>query len=102
MSLYPIFKIAFLSYTYGTNGIAIPKGKEYCINLIDKELIQKQLESAKAQNPDVICVSMHWGIEYKLQPNTEQIDMLHYLYVHELLCMPVPLPATERSSKKDL
>ena len=36
------------------------------------------------------------------KPNTEQIDMLHYLYVHELLCMPVPLPATERSSKKDL
>lgn len=73
-------KIAFLSYTYGTNGIAIPKGKEYCINLIDKDLIKKQLESAKAQNPDVICVSMHWGIEYKLQPNTEQTDLADYLF----------------------
>ena len=69
-------KIAFLSYTYGTNGISISKGKEYCINLINKDLIKKQLESAKAQNPDVICVSMHWGIEYKLQPNTEQKDYL--------------------------
>ena len=73
-------KIAFLSYTYGTNGIAIPKGKEYCVNLIDKDLIKKQLESAKAQNPDVICVSMHWGIEYKLQPNTEQTDLADYLF----------------------
>ena len=73
-------KIAFLSYTYGTNGIAIPKGKEYCINLIDKDLIKKQLESAKAQNPDVICVSMHWGIEYKLQPNTEQTNLADYLF----------------------
>ena len=73
-------KIAFLSYTYGTNGIAIPKGKEYCIYLIDKDLIKKQLESAKAQNPDVICVSMHWGIEYKLQPNTEQTDLADYLF----------------------
>ena len=73
-------KIAFLSYTYGTNGISIPKGKEYCINLIDKDLIKKQLESAKAQNPDVICVSMHWGIEYKLQPNTEQKDLADYLF----------------------
>lgn len=73
-------KIAFISYTYGTNGIAIPKGKEYCINLIDKDLIKKQLESAKAQNPDVICVSMHWGIEYKLQPNTEQTDLADYLF----------------------
>ena len=73
-------KIAFLSYTYGTNGIAIPKGKEYCINLIDKDLIKKQLESAKAQNPDVICVSMHWGTEYKLQPNTEQTNLADYLF----------------------
>ena len=73
-------KIAFLSYTYGTNGISIPKGKEYCINLINKDLIKKQLESAKAQNPDVICVSMHWGIEYKVQPNTEQKDLADYLF----------------------
>lgn len=73
-------KIAFLSYTYGTNGIAIPKGKEYCINLIDKDLIKKQLDLAKAQNPDVICVSMHWGIEYKLQPNAEQKDLADYLF----------------------
>ena len=73
-------KIAFLSYTYGTNGISISKGKEYCINLINKDLIKKQLESAKAQNPDVICVSMHWGIEYKLQPNTEQKDLADYLF----------------------
>lgn len=73
-------KIAFLSYTYGTNGISIPKGKEYCINLIDKELIQSQLESAKALNPDVICVSMHWGIEYKLQPNDEQKDLADFLF----------------------
>ena len=73
-------KIAFLSYTYGTNGISIPKGKEYCINLIDKELIQSQLESAKALNPDVICVSMLWGIEYKLQPNDEQKDLADFLF----------------------
>ena len=51
-------KIAFLSYTYGTNGIKVPTGKDYCINLIDKELIKKQLELAKAENPDIICVSM--------------------------------------------
>ena len=47
---------------------------------INKDLIKKQLESAKAQNPDVICVSMHWGIEYKLQPNTEQKDLADYLF----------------------
>lgn len=73
-------KIAFLAYTYGTNGIAIPKGKEYCINLIDKELIKSQLDSAKALNPDIICVSMHWGIEYKIQQNSEQEDLADFLF----------------------
>lgn len=73
-------KIAFLAYTYGTNGISIPSGKEYCINLIDKDLIKSQLESAKALNPDVICVSMHWGVEYKLTPNTEQTELADFLF----------------------
>lgn len=73
-------KIAFLAYTYGTNGIAVPKGKEYCINLIDKDLIKSQLESAKELNPDIICVSMHWGIEYKIRQNSEQEELADFLF----------------------
>lgn len=73
-------KIAFLSYTYGTNGISIPKGKEYCINLIDKDLIKSQLDSAKTLNPDVICVSMHWGIEYRTVQNSEQEDLADFIF----------------------
>lgn len=72
--------IAFLSYTYGTNGISIPKGKEYCINLIDKELISKQIKQAKEQNVDLICVNMHWGDEYKLQQNSTQEDLADFLF----------------------
>ena len=73
-------KIAFLSYAYGTNGIPVPKGKEYCINLIDKDLIKSHLEKAKEQNPDVICVSMHWGVEYKTKQNSEQEDLADFLF----------------------
>lgn len=73
-------KIAFLSYTYGTNGIKVPTGKDYCINLIDKDLIKKQLELAKAENPDIICVSMHWGIEYQTKQNKEQETLADFLF----------------------
>jgi len=73
-------KIAFLAYTYGTNGIAIPNGKEYCINLIDKKLISKHLEIAKKQKPDVICVNMHWGEEYQITPNNEQKELADFLF----------------------
>lgn len=71
--------IAFLSFTYGTNGIAIPKGKEYCINLIDEDLILEQLELAKQKNPDLICVSMHWGTEYQTTPNSTQKKLADFL-----------------------
>ncbi len=43
-------KVAFLSFTYGTNGIKIPSGKEYMVNLIDKDFIVEQIELAKKQN----------------------------------------------------
>ena len=73
-------KIAFLSYTYGTNGIPVPSGKEYCINLIDKNLIASQLELAKQENPDLICVSMHWGEEYRTTPNDTQKELADFLF----------------------
>ena len=73
-------KFAFLSFTYGTNGIPVPSGKEYCINLIDEDLILDQISKAKAQNPDVICVSMHWGEEYKLKQNDTQEKLADFLF----------------------
>lgn len=73
-------KIAFLSYTYGTNGIPVPSGKDYCINLIDKDLISKHIELAKKENPDMICVSMHWGEEYRTSPTKEQEDLAEFLF----------------------
>lgn len=72
--------IAFLSFTYGTNGIPVPKGNEYCINLIDEDLILDQISKAKALNPDLICVSMHWGDEYKLKQNKTQEKLADFLF----------------------
>lgn len=73
-------KIAFLSFTYGTNGIPIPSGKDYCINLIDEDLILEQISLAKEQNPDLICASMHWGIEYQTKQNSTQEDLANLLF----------------------
>ena len=73
-------KIAFLSYTYGTNGIPIPKGKEYCVNLIDKNKIKQDIEKAKECGVDLISVSMHWGEEYRLKPTAEQKELADFLF----------------------
>lgn len=72
-------KTAFLCYTYGTNGIPIPTGKDYSVNLIDKDFIKEQLNKAKEEGAELIVVSMHWGAEYRLKPTAEQEDLAEFL-----------------------
>ena len=64
--------IAFLAYSYGTNGNPIPKGKSYLINLIDFDLIRVDIQKAKSLKPDLILVHYHFGEEYKREPNSFQ------------------------------
>ncbi|MCC8016138.1 MAG: CapA family protein [Clostridiales bacterium] len=55
-------KFAVLNYTYGTNGISLPESKPWCVNMIDKDKITSDVNTAK-QNADVIIVFPHWGTE---------------------------------------
>ena len=73
-------KIAFLNYTYGTNGIPIPSDKPYCVNLIDKDLIKSDIEKAKSQDADIIVACMHWGTEYKTVSNSTQNELADFLF----------------------
>ena len=74
--------MAFLSFTYGTNGIPVPSGKDYCVNLIDEDLILKQINLAKEKNPDMICVFMHWGVEYQTKENKTQENLADFLFTN--------------------
>lgn len=65
-------KLALLSYSYGTNGIAIPEGKAYLVNLIQPFLIQKDIAAARAQGADLVAVALHFGAEYQRMPNDWQ------------------------------
>ena len=73
-------KIAFINYAYGTNGITLPSDKAFCINLIDKALIKKDIENAKSQNADMIVASVHWGTEYSTIPNDTQNELADFLF----------------------
>jgi poly-gamma-glutamate synthesis protein (capsule biosynthesis protein) len=75
-ALYPLivykgsFKLAFLNYTYGTNGIPTPKPA--VVNVIDEKAIKADIEAAKAHQPDAIITFVHWGDEYQLTENDRQ------------------------------
>ncbi|WP_458413172.1 CapA family protein [Schinkia sp. CFF1] len=62
---------SFLAYTYGTNGIPLPKGKPYLVNLINLENMKKDIAEAKSIS-DVVVVSVHFGNEYQRVPNENQ------------------------------
>lgn len=69
---------SFLAYTYGTNGIPVPKEKPYLVNLIDLTKIKQEVALAKQQS-DVIVVSLHFGEEYTATPNAYQKEIVQAL-----------------------
>ena len=65
-------KMAFLAYTYGTNGISIyDETSPYIINCDDFDTIDRQVAIAK-ENADVVIVSCHWGWEDTNNTNSYQ------------------------------
>ena len=64
------FKIAFLNYTYGTNGIKTRP--PVIVNYIDEKLIETDMKLAHQLEPDAIIVITHWGKEYKYVENEKQ------------------------------
>ncbi len=64
-------KIAFLSYTYGTNGFRIADGINAWIPYLGEEEIKLQTAKAR-ENADVVIVSVHWGEEGAFSPSEDQ------------------------------
>ncbi|GGA38872.1 CapA family protein [Okeania sp. KiyG1] len=71
--------MAFLAYTYGTNGIPIPQGKDYLVNLIDEQKIIQDITRAREKGADIVTVSLHFGAEYQRLPNTQQKQLVENL-----------------------
>lgn len=64
-------RIAILNYTYGTNGIAMPKDMPFAVDMLVEEEVKKDLELAN-QLADFVIVCPHWGTEYRLEPDKSQ------------------------------
>lgn len=82
-----------LNYTYGTNGIKVPKSKEYLVNIWPcnsnnpdndnkyqeyKKTVKEDIERVR-DKVDLLIVAMHFGVEYTHVPTNYQIDMAEFL-----------------------
>lgn len=72
------FKLAFLNYTYDTNGL--PTKAPTVVNLIDTTQMKADMEIARALKPDAIIVLMHWGLEYQLNESKKQRRLANQLF----------------------
>lgn len=73
-------KFAMLNYTYGTNGIPMPKDMPYAVNMLDdKEKVLSDIKKAK-EIADVVIVFPHWGAEYTYSPNAYQDEWTEIFY----------------------
>lgn len=71
-------KIAFLAYTFSTNGVKLQTGAQTYIPYFEEALIDKQVALAKEQ-ADIIIASCHWGDEDTYTPNAHQKKYADYL-----------------------
>ena len=73
------FEVAFLAYTFSTNGIPLPPGREGIVGLIDRERMLTDIEAARSGGADLVVVGCHWGIEYRHAPEQETVTLAHDL-----------------------
>ncbi len=74
------WRIALLSYTYGTNGIKVRQPR--VVNYIDTTAIVADISRARYLGADMIIACMHWGTEYRPEPDNSQTSTEKWLYSH--------------------
>ena len=83
-------RIAFVAFTKGMDGMALPPGSENCVNLlyndysstyqsINTEKITSVLNAAAQERPDLVVALLHWGSEYNDSVSSTQKSIVSLL-----------------------
>lgn len=72
-------RVGLLSYTYGTNYIAVPKPRPWLVNRISISKIKSDLSRLR-NRCDIIVVAMHFGTEFQRFPNKRQKSLVDMLF----------------------
>jgi poly-gamma-glutamate capsule biosynthesis protein CapA/YwtB (metallophosphatase superfamily) len=66
--------IGHLSYTYGLNGLTLPAGEGYLVDLLDVREILSDARRAKGMGAEFVVVSLQWGQEFQSEVTPEQMS----------------------------
>ena len=84
-------KLAFVAFTKGMDGMALPEGSENCVNVlyedydstyqtVDTEKITSVLSAVAKESPDLVIALLHWGSEFNdtISSSQEKIKKLMF------------------------
>ena len=88
-------RMAFVAFTKGMDGMALPVGSENCVNVlysdydsayqvVDTAKITSIINAAKKENPDIIVVMLHWGSEFNNTISKSQEEIVELLRAHDV------------------
>lgn len=80
-------KLAFVAFTKGMDGMALPAGSEHCVNVlysdydsvyqnVNREKILSILAAVSKEKPDIVIALLHWGSEYNNTISSSQEDIV--------------------------
>ena len=83
-------KIAFVAFTKGMDGMALPPGSENCVNVlysdydsvyqdVDREKITAILNAVNKEKPDITIALLHWGSEFNNTVSESQETIVNLL-----------------------
>jgi poly-gamma-glutamate capsule biosynthesis protein CapA/YwtB (metallophosphatase superfamily) len=78
-------KIGWVAFTYSVNWRPFPDGKRYLVNMVpfhiekdpDTAPIVEQIKWCRAQGCDLVLLCLHWGLEFELFPQPQQLEWAH-------------------------
>jgi len=68
-------KLAFLSFTFGFNGLPYPNGETWRAGKISVPAIKLRAQDARDRGAEIVVVSCHWGTEYSSKLNAQQREV---------------------------
>ncbi len=73
-------RVAILAYTYGTNGLPVPRGKSYLVNMLEMKQVREDIRKARESGADVVLVNPHFGVEYRRSPGAGEKKLVEELF----------------------
>ncbi len=64
-------KIAVLNFTYSTNGVPMPEGMPFAVDMLEEQRVVAAVQRAE-ELADFTIVCPHWGTEYQLEQSKNQ------------------------------